>query len=350
VNRIVRSSAASLLMMGLVSMAAIVPASAATPVEETQALISRGDLDGALKRIERHLAGSPQDAEGRFTRALILVKQNKGPEAIKAFTELTRDYPQLPEPYNNLAVLYAQAGDYEQARDALEAALATNPSYATAHENLGDIYAALAGAAYNRALALDANNSTTRYKLSLLSGLQAGPAAQAQAQAQTASPAQAPIQAPAPLPPPAAAPAPAAAAPAPVAAPVAEAAPTPAAAVATEITPAASNAALTALEAWAKAWSARDVDGYLAAYASDFKPEGGLGKEEWQAQRRIRINRPKQISVSVVAPVVQAIDAEHVRISFTQDYRSDTLDDEAPKQVEMALIGGAWKITREIVR
>lgn len=348
-NRIVRSSAVSLLMMGLVSVSAIVPATAATPVEETQALISRGDLDGALKRIDRHLAGSPQDAEGRFTRALILVKQNKGPEAIKAFTELTRDYPQLPEPYNNLAVLYAQAGDYEQARDALEAALATNPSYATAHENLGDIYAALAGAAYNRALALDANNSTTRYKLSLLSGLQAGPAGQAQAQSQ----AQAPVQAPAPSPQPApAAPAlaPAAAAPAAVAAPAAEAAPTSVAAVATEITPAASNAALTALEAWAKAWSARDVDGYLAAYASDFKPEGGLGKEEWQAQRRIRINRPKQISVSVVAPVVQAIDAEHVRISFTQDYRSDTLDDEAPKQVEMALIGGAWKITREIVR
>lgn len=341
-NRIVRSSAASLLMMGLVSMSAIVPATAATPVEETQALISRGDLDGALKRIERHLAGSPQDAEGRFTRALILVKQNKGPEAIKAFTELTRDYPQLPEPYNNLAVLYAQAGDYEQARDALEAALATNPSYATAHENLGDIYAALAGAAYNRALALDANNSTTRYKLSLLGGLQAGPAAQAQSQAQ------APIPAPAPVPQPAAA-APVLA-PAAVAAPAVEAAPTPVAAVAAEITPAASNAALTALEAWAKAWSARDVDGYLAAYASDFKPEGGLGNEEWQAQRRVRINRPKQISVSVVAPVVQAIDAEHVRISFTQDYRSDTLDDEAPKQVEMALIGGVWKITREIVR
>lgn len=352
-NRIVRSSAASLLMMGLVSMSAIVPATAATPVEETQALISRGDLDGALKRIERHLAGSPQDAEGRFTRALILVKQNKGPEAIKAFTELTRDYPQLPEPYNNLAVLYAQAGDYEQARDALEAALATNPSYATAHENLGDIYAALAGAAYNRALALDANNSTTRYKLSLLGGLQAGPAAQAQAQAQAQSQAQAPIPAPAPVPQPAAAApvlAPAAAVPAAVAAPAVEAAPTPVAAVAAEITPAASNAALTALEAWAKAWSARDVDGYLAAYASDFKPEGGLGNEEWQAQRRVRINRPKQISVSVVAPVVQAIDAEHVRISFTQDYRSDTLDDEAPKQVEMALIGGVWKITREIVR
>ena len=115
-NRIVRYSAASLLAAGLVSVVASLPVVAATPVEEAQALISQGDLDGALKRIDRYLAGSPQDAEGRFTRALILVKQNKSADAIKAFTELTRDYPQLPEPYNNLAVLYAQSGDYEKAR------------------------------------------------------------------------------------------------------------------------------------------------------------------------------------------------------------------------------------------
>lgn len=174
VNRIHRLSTASLALASLIAASAAISVQAASPVEETQTLISQGDLDGALKRIDRFLASSPQDAEGRFTRALILVKQNRNADAIKAFTDLTRDYPQLPEPYNNLAVLYAQSGDYEKARDALEAALATNPAYATAHENLGDIYAALAGAAYNRALALDASNTTTRYKLSLLSDLTAG--------------------------------------------------------------------------------------------------------------------------------------------------------------------------------
>ena len=177
---------------------------AATPVEETQALIARGDLDGALKRIDRFLAASPQDAEGRFTRALILVRQNKNADAIKAFSELTHDYPQLPEPYNNLAVLHAQAGDYEKARDALEAALATNPSYATAHENLGDIYAALAGAAYNRALTLDKNNPTTRYKLSLISQI-SNEASSGRAVAAAANPAPAGGPAPAPTSSPAAA-------------------------------------------------------------------------------------------------------------------------------------------------
>jgi len=65
---------------------------------------------------------SPQDAEARFSRGLVLVKLSRTDEAIKVFADLTRDYPQLPEPYNNLAVLYAQKGDYEKARDALEAA------------------------------------------------------------------------------------------------------------------------------------------------------------------------------------------------------------------------------------
>ena len=54
------------------------------------------------------------------------------------------DYPELPEPHNNLAVLYAQKGDYELARDELEAAIGAAPDYAIAYENLGDIYARLA--------------------------------------------------------------------------------------------------------------------------------------------------------------------------------------------------------------
>ncbi len=295
-------------------------AQAATPIEETQSLISQGDLDGALKRIDRFLASSPQDAEGRFTRALILVKQNKTNDAIKAFTDLTRDYPQIPEPYNNLAVLYAQAGDYEKARDALEAALATNPSYATAHENLGDIYAALAGAAYNRALALDASNQATRYKLSLLSGINAGPGAVKAAAA--AAPA------------PAATPAPTAAA----------ATPTPAASTAVH------DAVVKALDAWALAWSSRNVDGYLAAYSPEFKPDGGLGFAEWQAQRRVRIGKAKSIAVAVIDPDVQSIDANRVRVSFTQDYQSDTISDKVVKIVELTQSNGSWKITRESIR
>ena len=154
----------TLTRLAIVAAAAAFSASAlaATPVEQAQSQLASGDLQGALKTLDKYLAGAPQDAEARFTRGLVLVKLNKTDDAIRVFADLTRDYPQLPEPYNNLAVLYAQQGDYEKARDALEAALATHPAYSTAHENLGDIYAALAGAAYNRAVMLDQNNQAVR--------------------------------------------------------------------------------------------------------------------------------------------------------------------------------------------
>src|SRR5438093_2806195 len=77
----------------------------------------------------------------------------------------------MPEPYNNLAVLYAGQGDYQKARKALETAIRTHPSYAVAHENLGDIYATLASQAYDKALQLDSGNAAARKKLALIKEL-----------------------------------------------------------------------------------------------------------------------------------------------------------------------------------
>ena len=88
-------------------------------------------------------------------------------QAIATFTKLTEDFPELPEPYNDLAVLHAAQGDYDKARAALEMAIRTNPGYATAHENLGDIYARLASQAYCKALQLEVANATVK--------VQAGP-------------------------------------------------------------------------------------------------------------------------------------------------------------------------------
>jgi tetratricopeptide (TPR) repeat protein len=80
---------------------------------------------------------------------------------------LIADYPELPEPYNNLAVLHAQKGEYESARLALETAVRTAPDWAVAHENLGDIYARLAAAEYERAAKLDRENRTAPVKLGM---------------------------------------------------------------------------------------------------------------------------------------------------------------------------------------
>ncbi|WP_420465217.1 tetratricopeptide repeat protein [Panacagrimonas sp.] len=298
----------------------------AAAVQEAQTLIEQGQLDRALQRLDEQLKSAPQDAEARFLRGLVLTRLNRAEDAIKAFADITRDYPQLPEPYNNLAVLYAQQGDYEKARDALEAALATHPSYATAHENLGDIYAALAGAAYNRALMLDQGNQTVRNKLSFLNRISGD-----QGAAVAAAPA-----APA---------APAAAAPAATALP---AAPAPTVA-ADEVDVDTTAAVRQALLAWAQSWSRQDVEGYLGAYAGDFRPEGGVARATWEAQRRDRIARPARIQVNVVGPQFVALADGTVRVTFRQEYESDSFSDQVTKVIEMRDEQG-WKIVREYTR
>ena len=104
----------------------------------------------------------------RFLKGVIQAETGKRTEAIETYTQLTQEYPELPEPYNNLAVLYAQANEYDKAREALEGAVRANPSYATAHENLGDVYAKLASQAYAKAQRIDPANTTAPAKLALV--------------------------------------------------------------------------------------------------------------------------------------------------------------------------------------
>lgn len=317
-------------------------AMAASAVEEAQALMGQGQFEQALRRLDAQLKAQPQDAEARFLRGLVLVRLDRGPEAIKVFADLTRDYPQLPEPYNNLAVLYAQQGDYEKARDALEAALATHPSYATAHENLGDIYAALAGAAYNRALMLDQGNQVVRSKLALIGQLDRpgqGPAGAAAAPA-TSVTTPPPESGPVPtVPPPSSVP-PAVAQPAPSALPPAG----------MSVDTATAESVTMAINAWAAAWSSQDLPAYFAAYSPDFVPEGGLSRSAWETQRRERISRPSRIRVRAVDPEITRIDADRLRVSFTQEYESDSFSDTVSKVIELQQAGSGWLIVREYTR
>jgi tetratricopeptide (TPR) repeat protein len=334
-----RSLAAAALLVCAQSALAV------SAVEEAQALVNQGQLDAALKRLDTQLKSSPQDAEARFLRGLVLTRMSRTEEAIKAFADITRDYPQLPEPFNNLAVLYAQQGDYEKARDALEAALATHPSYATAHENLGDIYAALAGAAYNRALMLDQGNTAVRNKLSFINQLSANNTASARGTApvSTVVPPPPPVTS-VPVPPPTVAGSTPATTP-----PPAPAAPPPPVPGAESLDSATQAAVKSAVDTWAKAWSSKDTDTYFATYAEDFRPEGGISRATWESQRKDRITRPKSIKVGVVKPQYIALGDGRVRVSFLQEYESDSFSDQVNKVLELRDAGG-WKIVREYTR
>ena len=134
-------------------------------------MLKTGDARGALTEINRYLDDKPADAQGRFLRGVILTRLGDYDAAVAVFKDLTAEYPDLPEPYNNLAVIYARQQQYDEARDALEMAIRTHPAYATAHENLGDIYSRLASQAYGKALQIDAGNASAQTKLALISEL-----------------------------------------------------------------------------------------------------------------------------------------------------------------------------------
>ena len=143
----------------------------ADAVDDARALLRSGEPAQALARVDRYLEDNPKDARGRFLRGVILSEQQKTAEAIAAFRALNEDMPELPEPYNNLGVLYAAQGRYDDARRVLETAVLAHPGYALAHENLGDLYARLAAQAYQRAGKLDPQSATAREKLKLVDQL-----------------------------------------------------------------------------------------------------------------------------------------------------------------------------------
>ena len=346
---------ASIAACLIASLALMSPVALADENEEVAKLYQQGNLVKALEQADAYLAIKPKDAQMRFNKGLILTEQKKTGEAIKVFSSLSEDYPDLPEPYNNLAVLYASQGQYEKAKGALEAAIRTHPSYSTAHENLGDIYAKMASQAYGKALQLDNRNAAAQTKLAMIKDLFATRSGRIQT----------------------------AAAPA-ISAPTGESRAessekisgktTEKAAVKAEQTekpgsektaigtPAAekpspekqadsgdSSEIIKTVNAWAKAWSDKDVAAYLAFYATDFRAPGGVSRASWEKARRERIAKPKSIHVAVVNPRINVIDDTHARVTFKQSYHSDAIKSNTLKTLELVKTGGTWLINQENV-
>ena len=131
-------------------------------------LLRTGKLAEAQAKAELYLAVKPRDPQMRFLKSAVQSAAGQAGEAIATLTALTQEFPELPEPYNNLAVLYASQNDLDKARTSLEMAVRINPAYATAYENLGDVYAKLASQSYSKSLQLNASNPQASQKVSLL--------------------------------------------------------------------------------------------------------------------------------------------------------------------------------------
>jgi len=362
----------------------------ADEVAEINKMMRGGQLPAALAKVDVALSQRPKDAQLRFIKGMILSEQGKSTEAINVFQKLTEDYPELPEPYNNLAVLHASAGNYDKARVALERAIRTNPAYATAHENLGDVYAKLASQSYDKAMQLadPSQQPPQKAKLAMVrtltpkggeaaSPLAAIAAASAPVPAKAAPPVAAPAPvlaqvAPAPAPAPAKLPPPpvkVAPAPAPVVAQVvaqakplptvpAVAAPAPVPAPAVQLTKAAPKAeqvqkedadgadVVKAVEGWAKAWSAQDMKAYLNAYGSNFQTPKGQNRKAWEADRTARIEGKGHIKVTIESPQV-TVKGNTATVKFRQKYVSDRLSTTGRKTLVLEKQGKNWLIKQE---
>lgn len=360
----------TLLVALALSLAA--PLAIADNIADIQKLIKAGQYPQALEKTDIYIAGKPKDAQGRFLKGLILTEMNRPADAIAVFTKLTEDYPELPEPYNNLAVLYAQQKQYDKSRTALEMAIRTHPSYAIAYENLGDVYAKLASQAYDKALQLDSSNAAAQGKLSLIRDLISTgtrPGSKPVAAAATTKPAE-PVKVAAAEPVKAAAivapvaPPPPAPTVSPPAKPVEKApephktvekvAEKPAEKVAAAPNKSSGDASaaesevISAVQGWAAAWAKKDVKAYLSHYAPDFHTPGGVPRKAWETERQQRIDKPGKIQVSV-AEVNISINGDKATAKFRQDYKSATLSSSTGKTLVLIRFGGKWLIQQERV-
>lgn len=387
----------------------------ADPIYDISQLVKKGKKEEALQQIEEYLSKQPKEAWGRnitqmrFLRGNLLAEQNRTSEAIKVFQKLSLDYPDLPEPYNNLAVLYAAQGRMEDARDALEHALRTDATYATAFRNLNEVYARLATQAYDHTLQASkggqpapalikelcdnygrlANQSVGRRQqnggdINLVQDIPKNRAsagsppskididemAVADNQTESALPPAFvnPGVNPAPqLPsvvvadktkgeikttkkaPPSQSSAIANSNASAVSSPATPSKPEPEAKQEPAATAGEDKIILAAVKDWAGAWSGKNLGRYLGAYSKDFRAPNGQSRNDWSKLRRERISKPKSIRVTIDAPSVNVIDASHATVSFRQGYRSDDLQTSTRKMLLMVKQGGRWLIQEERV-
>jgi len=340
------------IFIGLLLSVSVSFANAQT-LPEVQRLMKQNQMPQALEKVDLYISTKPKDAQGMFLRGLILTELGRSADAIAMFTKLTEDFPELPEPYNNLAVLFAQQKQYDKARTALEMAIRTHPSYSIAHENLGDVYAKLASQAYDKALQLDSSNTATQTKLSMIKEListssKPGTKPGAAATPPAAEPVK-PVAVEAAKPVPVVVP--------PVVKPV-EKAPEP---VATAKTPEVKAPAekpvdtsgveadvTKALQGWANAWSRKDVKTYLGYYANDFQTPKGVARKAWETERTQRIDKPGKLQVSV-DDIKISLANDKATVRFRQNYTSATLKSSTGKTLIFVKTAGKWLIQQERV-
>lgn len=352
----------------------------ATELKHAKQLQSKGDLQGAFNQVNHYLVSNPKDPNGWLLYGISLINQNKLNEAADIFSKLSRLYPDSPEPFNNLAVVYARQGDNDKAVEVLLQAFETNPSYAQVQSNLKAVYSAMATQAYNRALDLNSSNEKPeRVNLGILDQVYQPPSSQTLLASATAQPVQ-PVAKPVIK---TTAPSPAIVRTKPTTELIIEerdqsegTVPTPITAepttkvVASATTPITTTKNTTKAELknkagevlsepvraeilqtitnWATSWSAQNVPAYLDFYTAVYSPDpASVSHKQWAWGRQQRLSKPSFIKVTISDISLAEAGDGNVRSVFRQKYQSDTYQDDVYKTLTLTQENGLWKILAE---
>ena len=280
---------------------------AAVSVQDLQQLIEQQRYATAAQNGEQLLQQNAGHAQARFLTAYAFQMNAQQDKAIALYQSLIDDHPAMPEPRNNLAIIYLEQGDYDRASQLLVDAINTHPSYATAYENLSQIYKGIASEAYRRAISESSEPAKYSHDIQL------------SAITQLATVEQEPL--------------------------VDEAGGS---------EPTAINFAnqetllIEQVKLWAQAWSSKDFATYTGFYSSQHRASFDT-HAQWLAHRRSRIERPGVISVDISDIQIKWRSGNRAIIDFRQDFDSPRYSDKVIKRLGFSHIGSRWKITEERV-
>lgn len=292
----------------------------ASRLDEARVLLDKGKRSQAMSKVNGHLKVQPNDPNGRLLKGLVLQRMGDVVGATKIYTSLTKDFPTLPEPHNNLAAIYASKGDYESAKSSLLSALKTHPGYSKVYSNLSEIYARQASEVYQKALGVDKSRTSTSVinipSFSKLSLPESNKVAVVVAKPSAAVAVVKPVKS-----------------------------------QKTKSMALLSSEDMAKIKStvsdWAVAWSSQNAEGYLSYYASFFKPKSG-SLAEWKQQRRQRLAKPTFIRVLLEGMKLKSFAEDRVRVDLVQRYQSDTYKDVSNKRFFLSRNAtGEWKIYRE---
>ena len=297
------------LLSAIVFLAFTTISFAQTDINEIKLLLKNGKYKIAENIINGAIEENLNNPEILFYKGIIETNLGKTNQAIDTFRGLTERFPELPEPFNNLAVLYAEKGQFRLAKEILEQAIKTNPSYLTAHINLGDIFTKMASEAYNKALEIDKSNNIAITKLSMITQLfNYNPntkntvidSVNAKKEVKNTKLSKKELK----------------------------------------------KVILNSIENWKTAWESKDVESYFDSYSSNFIYPNNMTKSQWQKYRTNRILPKKIISISI-SNIKFKFKKEKIIATFTQNYKSGRLNQTSNKNLTFVAESGQWFIVEE---